>query len=123
MARFSVQSRDRVFVNGYGFLSFAKNMGKNIGNHISKSLTGKYIQKRLDDLKQSETDALTDSSKRVIQKTEEVSRDLIEKKIANRITKVSKISQQNISKAVTNEYYEKIILNKIISRKKKIIYW
>ena len=98
-------------------------MGKNIGNHISKSLTGKYIQKRLDDLKQSETDALTDSSKRVIQKTEEVSRDLIEKKIANRITKVSKISQQNISKAVTNEYYEKIILNKIISRKKKIIYW
>ena len=97
-----------MFVNGYGFLSFAKNMGKNIGNHISKSLTGKYIQKRLDDLKQSETDALTDSSKRVIQKTEEVSRDLIEKKIANRITKVSKISQQNISKAVTNEYYEKI---------------
>ena len=83
-------------------------MGKNIGNHISKSLTGKYIQKRLDHLKQSETNALTTFSKRVIQKTEEVSRDLIEKKIANRITKVSKISQQNISKTVTNENDEKI---------------
>ena len=27
---YSVQSRDRMFVKVYGFLSFAKNMGKNI---------------------------------------------------------------------------------------------
>ena len=27
---YSVQPRDRIFVTGYGFLSFAKNMGKNI---------------------------------------------------------------------------------------------
>ena len=25
---YSVQPRDRIFVKGYGFLSFAKNMGK-----------------------------------------------------------------------------------------------
>ena len=31
MTRYSVQPRDRIFVKGYGFLSFAKNMGKNIG--------------------------------------------------------------------------------------------
>ena len=30
MTRYSVQPRDRIFVKGYGFLSFAKNMGKNI---------------------------------------------------------------------------------------------
>ena len=29
--RYSVQPRDRIFVKGYGFLSFAKNVGKNIG--------------------------------------------------------------------------------------------
>ena len=29
MTRYSVQPR--IFVKGYGFLSFAKNMGKNIG--------------------------------------------------------------------------------------------
>ena len=29
--RYSVQPRDRIFVKGYGFLSFAKNMGENIG--------------------------------------------------------------------------------------------
>ena len=40
--RYSVQPRDRIFVNGYGFLSFAKNMGKNIGRNISKNLSGKY---------------------------------------------------------------------------------
>ena len=34
----SVQPRDRIFVKGYGFLSFAKNMGKSVGKNISKSL-------------------------------------------------------------------------------------
>ena len=40
--RYSVQPRDRIFVQGYGFLSFARNMGKNIGKNISKILDGKY---------------------------------------------------------------------------------
>ena len=29
----SVQPRDRIFVKGYGFLSFAKNMSNNIGKN------------------------------------------------------------------------------------------
>ena len=45
--RYSVQPRDRIFVKGYGFLSFAKSMGKNIGKNISKKLSGKYSQKLL----------------------------------------------------------------------------
>ena len=32
-----VQPRDQIFVKGYGFLSFAGNMGKNIGKNISKN--------------------------------------------------------------------------------------
>ena len=39
---YSVQPRDRLFVKGYGFLSFAKNMGKNFGKIISKNVSGKY---------------------------------------------------------------------------------
>ena len=31
MTKYSVQPRDQIFVKGYGFLSSAKNMGKNIG--------------------------------------------------------------------------------------------
>ena len=37
MTRHSVQPRDGIFVKGYGFLSFTKNMGKNIDKNISKS--------------------------------------------------------------------------------------
>ena len=33
--RYSVKPRDEIFVKGYGFLLFAKIMGKNIGKNIS----------------------------------------------------------------------------------------
>ena len=33
--RYSVQPRDRIFVKCYRFLSFAKNMSKDIGKNIS----------------------------------------------------------------------------------------
>ena len=46
--QYSIQPRNRVFVKGYGYLSFAKNMGKNIGKNKSKNLCDKYSQKRLD---------------------------------------------------------------------------
>ena len=36
--RYSIEPRDRIYVKGYGFLSFAKNIGKN----ISKSMRNKY---------------------------------------------------------------------------------
>ena len=39
---YSVQRRHRIFVKGYGFLSFDKNMVKNVGKNISKNLSGKY---------------------------------------------------------------------------------
>ena len=51
MVHYSVQHRDRIFVKGYRFFSFAKNVGKNIGKNISKNLNGKYSQKLLDHAK------------------------------------------------------------------------
>ena len=41
--RYSIEPRDRIYVKGYEFLSFAKNMGK--------SLSNKYGQKLLDSAK------------------------------------------------------------------------
>ena len=38
MTQYSVQTRDRIFVKGYGFLPFARNMRKNIGNNKNKNL-------------------------------------------------------------------------------------
>ena len=85
MAGYSVQPRDRIFVNGYGFWSFAKNKGKHVGKNISKSLSGKYGKTLLDRAKQSAADILKTSSKRVIQKTAEATGDLIGNKIATKI--------------------------------------
>ena len=48
MIRYSVQSRDWIFVKGFGILPFAKNIGKKVAKIISKNLVGKYSQKLLD---------------------------------------------------------------------------
>ena len=56
--RYSVELRDRTYVKGYGFLSFAKN--------ISKILINKYGQKLLDSAKTSTTNAIKTASKRAI---------------------------------------------------------
>ena len=100
-------------MKNYGFLSFARNMGKNVGKNISKNLSSKYSQKILDHAKQSATDALTTASKRAIQKTAEATGDLIGNKSADRITKVSKTSSQNNSQTITNE--EEILGERYIS--------
>ena len=85
--RYSIEPRDRIYVKGYRFLSFAKNMGK--------SLSNKYGQKLLDSAKKSTTDAIKTASKRAIQKTAEATGDLIGNKIADKITSVSKKKSTN----------------------------
>ena len=77
--RYSIEPRDRIYVKGYGFLSFAKNIGKNLGN--------KYGQKIFDTAKKSAKDAIKIASKKAIQKTLEKTGDLIGNKIADKITK------------------------------------
>ena len=79
--KYSIEPRDRIYVKGYGFLPFAKNMGK--------SLSNKYGQKLLDSAKKSTTDAIKTASKRAIQKTAEATGDLIGNKIADKIACVS----------------------------------
>ena len=89
--RYSTEPRDRIYVKGYGCLSFAKNMGTHLSN--------KYSQNLLDTTKKSTTDAIKTVSKRAIQKTAEVTSDLIGNKIADKITSVSKKLQNNESEA------------------------
>ena len=82
--RYSIEPRERRYVKGYGFLSFAKNIDRNLSN--------KYGQKLVDTAKKSATDALKIAGKRAILKTSEAIGDLVGKTIANKITK--KKSQQ-----------------------------
>ena len=92
-------------------------MGRNIGKNVIKSR--KYSQKLLGHAKQSATDALKMSSKRIIQKTVEATDDFIGKKIANRITKVSKNSQQNNSETVINKHDKEIPKERYVSPKER----
>ena len=62
-----IELRDRIYSKRYGFLSFAENMGKN--------LTNKYGQKLLDSTKKPTT--------------AEATGDLIDNKIADKITSIS----------------------------------
>ena len=80
--RYSIEPRDRIYVKWYGFLSFAKNMGKRLSN--------KYGQKLLDSVKKSTTDAIKTASKKAIQKTAEATGNLFSNEIADKITSVSK---------------------------------
>ena len=75
--RYSIEPRYRIFVKGYRFLSFAKNIGKN--------LSDKYSKKLLDTAKKSTADALKTASKRAIQKTAEATDDLTRNKIAHEL--------------------------------------
>ena len=85
--RYSIEPRDRRYVQGYGFLSFAKNMGT--------QLSSKYGQKPFDSAKKSTTDATQTASKRAIPKTAKATGDLIGNKIADKIASVSKKSKNN----------------------------
>ena len=60
--RYSIESREKRYVKGYGFLSFAKKIGTNIGKNISI----KYRQKLVDSVKKFVTNALKTASKRAI---------------------------------------------------------
>ena len=57
---YSIEPRDRIYVKGYGFLSFAKNIGKKLSN--------KHSQKLIDSAKKSTTDAIKTASKKAIQR-------------------------------------------------------
>ena len=48
--RYSIEPRNRIYIKGYGFLSFAKNLGKGLRN--------KYAQKLFDSAKKSTRDAI-----------------------------------------------------------------
>ena len=78
--RYSFEPRDRIYLKGYGFFSFAKNIGN------------KYGKKLFDTAKKSTTDVIKTASKRAIQKTAEATGDLI----GNKITSISKMSVKEL---------------------------
>ena len=97
--RYSIEPRNKVYIKGYGFLSFVKNM--------SKSLSYKYGQKLLGSAKNSTTDAIKTASKRARQKTAEATGYLIGNEIADKLTSVSKKSTKELANHETEVNIER----------------
>ena len=93
--RYSLEPNYRQYVQGYGYLSFAKNF------------EDKYGKKLMDTATKTETDAAKTASKRVVQKTAEATGDLIGNEIADKITSVGKPkNKQKEKKDEANEVEE-----------------
>ena len=115
--RYSFEPRDRIYVKGYGFLSFAKNIGTH-ATKVAKNMSNKYSQKLLDSAKKSTTDAIKTVLKRASQKTTEATGDLIGNKIADKITKSP---MELHSKNCFKGFHSKINDNEIEIRKERYI--
>ena len=82
--RYSLEPKNRIYVKGYGFMSFAR------------SMSNKYGKKLVDTAENSATDAIKTASKKAIQKTAEAIGDLVGNKSADKITSISKKSAEKL---------------------------
>ena len=76
--RYSTEPKYRKYLKGYVFLSFARKVGD------------KYGKKLMDTATKTRIDAAKTASKRMVQKTAEGTGDLIENKVADKITSLGK---------------------------------
>ena len=99
--RYSLEPHYRKYVQGQGFMSFARNIGNKYGRKIfgksldvGKSMKKKYGKKILDNNFSAGEDFAKIAGKKVLTKSAETTGDLIGNKIADRITKSTKIKNK-----------------------------
>ena len=116
--RYSIEPRERRYIKGYGFLSFARNFsnkyGKKLMNTAIKTGTNfnsKYDKKLTDTTIKTAKDFATIAGKKIVHKSAEATGDLIGNKIADKIT--VKPSPKNITSASKKSHNEEIQSNEV----------
>ena len=91
--RYSIKPRERRYVKGYGFLSFARNFGNKYGKKLMNTaiktgtnFNSKYGKKLTDTAIKTAKDFATIAGKKIVHKTAEATGDSIGNKIADKIT-------------------------------------
>ena len=114
--RYSLEPGYRRYVQGQGFMSFAKNIGNKYGKKlfdksidVGKSTKKKYVKKILDNSLSAGKDFAKIAGKKVLTKSAEATGDLIGNKIADRITKSTKNKAQKEDDRTMEETQELII--------------
>ena len=110
--KYSSEPSYRRYVQGQGFMSFAKNIGNKYGRKIfdksidvGKSMKKKYGKKILD----NSISAAKIAGKKVLTKSAEATGDMIGNKIADRKTKSTRIKEQKEDDRIIEETQELII--------------
>ena len=110
--RYSLEPHYRRYVQGQGFMSFARNIGNKYGRKIfdiGKSMKKKYGKKILDNSLSAGKDFAKIAGKKVLTKSAEATGDLIGNKIADRITKSARNKEQKEDDRIMEETQEIII--------------
>ena len=116
--RYSLEPRYRRYVQGQGFMSFARNIGNKYGKKIfDKSIDlcksmKKKGKKILDNSLSAGKNFAKIAGKKVLTKSEEATGDLIGNKIADRITKSTRNKEQKEDDRIMEETQELLFLQK-----------
>ena len=108
--RYSLEPNYRRYVQGRGFMSFAKNIGNKYGRKIfdksidvGKSMKKKYGKKILNNSLSAGKDFAKIAGKKVLTKSAEATGDLIGNEIPDRITKSSRNNYQKEDDRIMEE--------------------
>ena len=111
--RYSLEPHYRRYVQGQGFMSFARNIGNKYGKKIfdkildvGKSMKKKYGKKILGNSLSAGKDFAKIVSKKVLTKSAKSTGDLIGNKIADRITKSTRNKAQKEDVGIMEETQE-----------------
>ena len=107
--RYSLEPHYRRYVQGQGFMSFARNIGNKYGKKIfevGKSIKNKYGKKIFDNSLSADKDFAKIAGKKVLTKSAEATSDLIGNKIADRITKSARNKEQKEDDRIMEETQE-----------------
>ena len=114
--RYSLEPSFRGYVQGQGFMSFAKNIGNKYGRKIfdesidvGKKMSHKYGRKILDKSMDAGKDFAKIAGKKVLTKSAEATGDMIGNKIDDRISKSSRDKAQKEDDRIMEETQELII--------------
>ena len=114
--RYSLEPHYRRYVQGQGFMSFAKNIGNKYGKKIfdksldiGKSMKKKVWLKILDNSLSAGKDFAKIAGKKVLTKIAEATGDSIGNKVADRITKSTRNKAQKEDDRIMEETHEIII--------------
>ena len=114
--RYSLELRYRKYVQGQGFMSFAKNIGNGYGKKlfnksmdVGKKYGKKYGNKLLNNSISAGKDFAKIAGKKLLTKSAEATGDTIGNKIADRITRSSRNKAQKEDDRIMEESQELII--------------